>query len=156
MNVWLRPATPLDAGQAGAILHRFQQDTSWMPKEHSGAEAISFCDQMIAKGWVSVAEVETHRRIVGFMAQDGAEICALYLTAEARGQGIGKAFLARAKAASPSLKLWTFQANTGAQRFYLREGFVEVQRTDGAANGEGLPDVEYHWPPKQGESDHEP
>ena len=36
-------------------------------------------------------------------------------------------------------------ANLAAQRFYLREGFVEKKRTDGQRNSEGLPDIEYHW-----------
>ena len=50
------------------------------------------------------------------------------------------------KARAGRLWLWTFQANLGAQRFYLREGFAEVRRTDGAGNDEGLPDIQYHWP----------
>ena len=72
---------------------------------------------------------------------------ALYLLPEACGQGIGKALLDRAKGEAGPLELWTFQANTGAQRFYLREGFVEARRTDGAENDEGLPDIFYTWQP---------
>ncbi len=149
MSYSLRAATPLDAGQIGIILHRFEQETTWMPKDHSSAQVIGFCDRMIARGWVSVAQHDARRQILGFMAQDGAEICSLYLAPEACGQGIGKALLERAKAASPHLYLWTFQANTGAQRFYLREGFVEAQRSTGERNDEGLPDIEYHWHAKR-------
>jgi hypothetical protein len=43
------------------------------------------------------------------------------------------------------LQLWTFVSNLGAQRFYLRHGFVEVERTDGAANEEHAPDILYEW-----------
>jgi hypothetical protein len=41
------------------------------------------------------------------------------------------------------LKLWTLQSNAGAQRFYLRHGFVEADRTDGADNEERAPDILY-------------
>jgi ribosomal protein S18 acetylase RimI-like enzyme len=63
----------------------------------------------------------------------------------ARGQGIGSDLLRQAQAAAPALTLWTFQANTGAQRFYLRHGFREALRTQGEANDEGLPDIRYEW-----------
>ena len=52
-----------------------------------------------------------------------------------------------AKAERPEgLTLWAFVANEGALRFYAREGFVEVARTDGD-NEEGLPDVMLRWKP---------
>jgi len=34
-----------------------------------------------------------------------------------------------------------------ARRFYGREGFVEVEHTDGAGNEEGEPDVRLEWRP---------
>ncbi|MDE4132735.1 GNAT family N-acetyltransferase [Phaeobacter sp. QD34_3] len=166
----LRPARSTDAGGMGEILHRFEMETAWMPKQHSGAEAIGFCGVMIDRGWVTV--VEGDGAILGFLARDGDEICSLYVTPEARGGGIGKRLLDAAKIAvckggndgtadtddrderndrvgeaDPArLSLRTFQANEGAQRFYLREGFAEVGRSDGAQNDEGLPDIEYVWP----------
>jgi len=109
------------------------------------AEAISFCDPMIARGWVTVAQLSGQQEVQGFLAQDGAEICALYLAPEACGQGGGAVLLHHAKVRAPHLTLWTFQANLGAQRFYQREGFVEMRRTDGHRNSEQLPDIEYHW-----------
>lgn len=145
MSYFLRNATPLDAGGAGAILHRFNRDTPWMPKLHSEAETISYCGAMIDRGWVTVAESEPTGQILGFLARDGAEVCSLYLAPGACGQGIGRALLAAAKTAQPRLVLHTFQANLGAQRFYLREGFFECARGDGSANDEGLPDIAYEW-----------
>ena len=62
------------------------------------------------------------------------------------GRGIGSALLAVAKRERPQgLRLWTFQSNTGAQRFYERHGFVEVRRTDGRDNEERAPDVLYAY-----------
>lgn len=140
----LRPARSTDAGKIAEILHGFETDTPWMPKQHSGAEAIQFCATMIDRGWVTIAQKQD--RVVGFIAQDGPEICALYIHPQARGLGVGKALLDTAKSKIDHLDLWTFQENTGAQRFYLREGFQEVARTDGAQNDEGLPDIRYIWP----------
>ncbi len=157
MTLTLRPARSTDAGQMGEILHGFYRETAWMPELYSGAETIAFCGVMIDRGWVTVAEAEGV--VTGFLARDGAEICALYLKPEACGHGIGKRLLDDAKAQlrkedrALHLSLWTFQANTGAQRFYQREGFAEVQRSDGARNEEGLPDIEYLWTRNEAEGE---
>jgi len=59
--------------------------------------------------------------------------------------------LARAREERPAgLQLWTFQVNDEARRFYGREGFVEVEHTDGAGNEEGEPDVRLEWRPPAG------
>ncbi|MQY42218.1 GNAT family N-acetyltransferase [Epibacterium sp. SM1969] len=151
----LRKAHPLDAGQIGDILHRFETETPWMPKEHTAAEILRFCDVMIDRGWVSVA-VREHK-VLGFVALDGVEICSLYVAPDMRGQGVGKALLSHAKTLSPELRLHTFQANTPAQRFYQREGFREVGRSDGRQHSEGLPDISYHWQhPDAANQNHQP
>ena len=148
MTVTLRLARSTDAGKTGDILQRFQEETPWMPKLYTGAEAIAFCGRMIDRGWVTVAEEDG--RVCGFLARDGAEICSLYVAPEAQSRGIGAVLLEAAKAAQPRLTLWTFQANEGAQRFYLREGFAETERSDGTRNEEGLPDIAYAWQAKEG------
>ncbi len=114
-----------------------------MPKLWTGAETIAFCGTMIDRGWVTVAEEDGG--VSGFLSRDSAEICALYVNPAAQGRGIGKTLVDAAKSAHPDLTLWTFQANVGAQRFYLREGFTETGRTDGVQNEEGLPDIAYQW-----------
>ena len=83
--------------------------------------------------------------VLGFAACDGEELDALYVAEAARRQGVGTALLERLKAKRDRLTLWTFQANEGAQRFYRREGFAEVERTNGTRNDEQLPDVRYVW-----------
>ncbi len=143
MTAHLRAAQPTDAGAAGAILWKYLSSTSWMPQLHTGAETISFCGLMIDRGWVTVATVND--RIEGFIARDKTEIHALYLNRKVVGKGIGKQLLNDAKKRSEVLDLWAFQFNTGAQRFYLRQGFVETERTDGSGNDENLPDIHYVW-----------
>ena len=143
MTLSLRPATPLDAGAIGEILYRFQQGTEWMPELYTWAEVIAFCGVMIDRGWVTVAVRDNG--VQGFLARDGAEVCALYLAPGACRQGAGKALLDTAKAAVPRLTLRTFAANEMAQRFYRREGFAKTSRGDGTGNEEGLPDIAYEW-----------
>ena len=58
---------------------------------------------------------------------------------------MGSRLLDVAKQHRPTgLKLWTFQANAGARRFYERNGFVGIATTEGD-NEEGAPDVLYQW-----------
>ena len=59
-------------------------------------------------------------------------------------QGIGALLLAHAmRALALPIRLYTFQANAGARRFYERHGFVPLEFTDGQANEEHCPDVLY-------------
>lgn len=126
------------------ILKQFQDNNDWMPDLYTAAETIAFCGALIDQGWVTVAVQRD--RVVGFVARDGDEICALYLARRAFGKGIGRALLDDAKTRADRLTLRVFQANTGAQRFYRREGFGESGRGEGADNDENLPDIAYVWP----------
>ena len=143
MTVTLRPARTTDAGRIGEILHGFAREHEWMPELHSCAETIAFCGRMIDQDWVTVAETDSG--VVGFLALNAPEIHSLYLSPKARGQGIGQRLLQHAKSRCAQLSLFAFQANQSARRFYERNGFAEVARTDGAQNDENLPDIEYVW-----------
>jgi GNAT superfamily N-acetyltransferase len=139
----LRAARSTDAGKVGAILSEFVQTTAWMPRLHSGAEDIAHAGQLIAAGLVTVAEQKG--KIVGFIATDGQDLDALYVAETARRAGVGETLLTHVRSQQDRIELWTFQANTPAQQFYLKHGFVEVTRTDGVGNDEGLPDIRYSW-----------
>ena len=139
----LRPARTTDAGKVGAILSAFVDENDWMPRLHTRAEDIGFAGHMIDKGWVPIAQLDD--RVAGFLARDGAIIQALYVAADARRQRCGTALLQPAQSHADRLALWTFQANTAAQSFYDAHGFAEGERTDGAGNDEGLPDIRLVW-----------
>jgi len=139
----LRPARSTDAGRTGAILSGFIDTTPWMPRIHTRAEDLSFAADMINRGWVIVAEAEG--TVIGFTACNDGFVHAVYVDETARGQGCGAALLGALKTAHETLSLWTFQANARAQAFYARHGFAEVERTDGAGNDEGLPDIRLTW-----------
>lgn len=71
----------------------------------------------------------------------------LYFEPGHTGRGIGGQLMAIAKRQRPSaLRLWTFEANVSARRFYERHGFVATDSTTGD-NEEGAPDVLYEWSP---------
>lgn len=148
MSLHLRPARVLDAGAMGDILYGFQAELYGGPTLWSGAETIADCGEMIARGWVTVAEgavEEAGGRVVGFLACDGLEVCALYVAAEARNAGVGQSLLEAAKQGRDRLWLKVLEQNAGARRFYRRNGFCEVGRSDGATNDEGLPDITMEW-----------
>jgi GNAT superfamily N-acetyltransferase len=82
----------------------------------------------------------------GILVLDGDWVHMLYLEPGRTGRGIGRALLDVAKRERPGgLRLWAFVSNVGARRFYEREGFVEVRRTDGRDNEERAPDVLYEF-----------
>jgi len=139
----LRAARSTDAGAVGGILSEFIDTTPWMPRIHTRAQDLAHAGSMIARGWVWLAEADG--QIAEFSACDGDEMHALYVARAFRGQSLGAALLRRAQSQRASLGLWTFQANARAQAFYLRHGFVEARRTDGAGNDEKLPDISYTW-----------
>ena len=106
---------------------------------------------LIPGGGVSVAADQgSNDAIVGMMAisqQDGVGwIDQLYLHPTAVGRGIGTRFVELAKTSLGSpIRLYTFQENAGARRFYERHGFRAIAFTDGADNEEHSPDVLYEW-----------
>jgi len=139
----LMPAESYDASAISEILSDWIDETVWMPRIHTRDENWGFGKRLI--DMMDVTITRTDDEIVGFLARREQEIHALYLTASARGRGIGTALIERAKGQTDCLGLWTFQANVDARRFYIRNGFIEDQLTDGQGNDEKLPDVHLTW-----------
>ncbi|MFE5208286.1 GNAT family N-acetyltransferase [Streptomyces sp. NPDC056600] len=151
-EVVLRRAEEADAGPAAEVyLRSYDAALPTVRRAHTDDEV---------RGWfahVVVPSLETYVAVVdgetaGVMVLEGAgadaELAQLYLAPEWRGRGLGDRFVALAKELRPEgLRLWTFQVNERAARFYERHGFVAVERTDGAANEEREPDVRYAWRP---------
>jgi GNAT superfamily N-acetyltransferase len=130
--VWLRaraaaiPAIP-------APVHSDEEVRSWF-------ERVVLPDREV---WVAAVD----GAIVGVLVLDGEWLDQLYVEPGWSGRGVGSELLAVAKRQRPAgLRLWTFEANVRARRFYERHGFVATGSTDGD-NEEGAPDVRYEWAP---------
>lgn len=140
----IRPATPADAPACAAILNAWIDETPWMPRVHSHENVERHYRDFVFKNRkVTVAGDDAP---VGYLAVDEEEgfITSFFLKADARGTGIGRRLLECAKAKADQLQLWTFVENRGARRFYEREGFTEIERSDGD-NEESLPDILFRW-----------
>jgi ribosomal protein S18 acetylase RimI-like enzyme len=95
---------------------------------------------------VSVATFEEH--VIGVLAVSHAHgvnwIDQLYVAPEYCGRGVGSQLLKAALSSlSRPIRLYTFQQNVGARRFYELHGFLPIQMSDGSGNEERCPDVLY-------------
>jgi GNAT superfamily N-acetyltransferase len=118
---------------------------TFLPRLHTETDTRRWIrTEMFPRHEVWVAEEEGE--IVGFAALSGDLLGHLYVHPDAQGRGVGTALLGLVKAERPSgFRLWTFQRNEGARRFYERHGCALVQLTDGSGNEEQEPDALYVW-----------
>lgn len=106
-------------------------------------------ERLLPSGGVTLAEQGGELCGVLAVAQaDGVSwIEQLYLKPGCTGRGVGLALLRHALGSCPPpLRLYTFQANAGARRFYERAGFRAIAFGDGSGNEEGCLDVLYERP----------
>jgi len=149
-GITLRPADPNDAPRVADVLIASRRTfLAYAPLAHSEPDVRAWVrDRLIPGGGVTVAEREGV--VVALMAVSHGDtwrsIDQMYVDPAWTGRGIGGRLLAHALATlRPPVRLWTFQANAGARRFYERYGFRAVRFTDGATNEERCPDVLYEW-----------
>lgn len=121
---------------------------SYAPLAHSDEDVRRWIrNTLIPTGSVTVA-LQGHD-VVGMMATSIDDhgrgwVDHLYLQPSSVGQGIGSAFLTRALKTLPRpIRLYTFEENHGARRFYERHGFLPITFGDGSDNEERCPDVLY-------------
>lgn len=148
MKATLRPATAADAQRVASLLIDTRSAfMPYAPSAHPDEELREWvASQLLPSGGVVVAEfkgsvvaaMHTERTDAASwitqMAVDPGLVC----------NGIGSLLLAHALRTLPlPIRLYTFQANAGARRFYERHGFSAIEYTDGMANEERCPDVLY-------------
>ncbi len=136
-----------DDGQPIASLFRRSFGTlTFLPTLHTPAEDREFFARAVEEQEVWVWEEEG--RVVGFAALAHGMLNHLYVEPADQGRGIGAALLEHAKGRlTEGVRLWTFQRNENARRFYERRGFRCVELTDGSGNEEREPDALYEWVP---------
>jgi GNAT superfamily N-acetyltransferase len=148
LEATLRPASSDDAPRVAQLLidarARFMP---YAPSAHGDDEVREWvATTLVPGGGVTVAEVQG--RVLGVMATAREGGCSwimqMAVDPAVVGHGLGTTLLAQAVSHLPRpIRLYTFQANTGARRFYERHGFTAIRFTDGQANEERCPDVLY-------------
>jgi GNAT superfamily N-acetyltransferase len=147
-GILIRRATTEDAADVATVYIASQRGAAaHVPIVHTDAKI---------RAWVvghMVPERETwvadHRgRIIALMVLDGDMVDQMYVSPAEQRRGVGDAMLAHAKQLRPArLRLYTFQSNAPARRFYEARGFVAIEFNDGSRNQERAPDVLYQWTP---------
>jgi GNAT superfamily N-acetyltransferase len=135
-----------DDAVVAARVHRaaFDERLPWLAGLHTPDEDVwfwrerMFRDCQVWGAW----DGEALNGVVAF--RDGW-IDQLYVLPDRQGRGAGRALLEIALQGQSRVRLWTFQKNAGARRFYERSGFAAIELTDGAHNEEREPDVLYEW-----------
>lgn len=140
----IRLATPADAGEV-ARLHRSVRAAClpYLPELHTSDEDLWFFRERVFPActvWVG----ETVG-ISGFCAFREGWVDHLYVAPAVHRRGLGSALLGKAMAQQSLLRLWVFQRNTPAIRFYTARGFRLLDQTDGSRNEEREPDALYQW-----------
>jgi ribosomal protein S18 acetylase RimI-like enzyme len=148
MPVELKSATASDSARIAQLL--IDARTAFMPyapSAHTDEEVRSWvATSMVRSGDVILALASG--ATVGVMATKQECNCSwiTQMTVDPAhvGRRIGSSLLAHALLIlRRPILLYTFQANTGARRFYERHGFRAIQFTDGRTNEERCPDVLY-------------
>jgi GNAT superfamily N-acetyltransferase len=151
MQTDLRTATKDDSARIADIyLASRRRYLSYAPLAHTEDAIRSWVEgQLIPQGGVTVVLVEGI--VVGFLAtsrdRSHSWIDHLYLDPTTVGRGLGRVLINEAKRILGSpIRLYSFQQNEGARRFYRRHGFRELELSDGVTNEEKTPDVLLEWP----------
>jgi GNAT superfamily N-acetyltransferase len=146
MKATLHPATTADASRVASLLIDTRSAfMPYAPSAHSETEVREWvAGHLVPAGGVTVAVVDG--RVIGAMATARKDqvswITQMAVDPSLVSQGIGSLLLAHAmRTLELPIRLYTFQANAGARRFYERHGFTAIEFTDGQANEERCPDV---------------
>lgn len=148
MRVSLRQATAPDISAVARILTDARRE--FLPYASSTRTAAELADwvekRLIPSGGAILAEVDL--AVVAVMhletKEEASWIRQMAVQPSHVGKGIGSILLAHALVSlKRPIRLFTFQENLRARRFYERHGFVAIEFSDGRGNEEGVPDVLY-------------
>ena len=116
---------------------------TYLPQLHTHEETKNFILELLKSGSTFIAQEEA---IMGFVTIENGWVEHLYVSPQFQDHGVGKKLLDKAKELSPGgLKLWVFEENSGAIKFYEREGFrlIKKRNKEEQDNEEGQPDRLY-------------
>ena len=143
MNVKFIKAIDEDAAEISQILEDWAAANREIPLVHNVEERADYGRWLLEHTRVTM--IHNSSGVVGFLALEKHIIQALYIKKDFQGFGFGQAAIKFAQKQFKELRLWVFQSNIGAQKFYQRLGFQIVEKSDGEDNDYRLPDVFYCW-----------
>jgi len=148
MKIDIRVGTLEDKGRISDILISSRKAfLYYAPLAHTEDEVRKWVtNSLIPSGGVYVAEL--NRLVVAVLSTSNSKginwIDQMYTDPLYVGKGIGTKMLSNLlQTTSKPVRLYTFQQNTAARRFYEQHGFQAIQFTDGRDNEEQCPDVLY-------------
>jgi putative acetyltransferase len=142
----IRRARAEDAEAVARIFRESRaEEMPWLPVLHTPEQDVGFFRLALA-GEAYVFDLDG--AVAGFVVLRDDLLDALYVAPGLQGRGVGSALLERAEKMRPNgFRLWVFQENCHARRFYEARGCRLIRKTDGAANEERTPDALYEWAP---------
>ena len=143
MNVKFIKAIDEDAAEISQMLEDWAASNREIPLVHNVEERADYGRWLLEHTRVTM--IHNSSGVVGFLALEKHIIQALYIKKDFQGFGFGQAAIKFAQKQFKELRLWVFQSNIGAQKFYQRLGFQIVEKSDGEDNDYRLPDIFYCW-----------
>jgi ribosomal protein S18 acetylase RimI-like enzyme len=148
MSPVLRPALLSDADDISSVyLASRRVFLPFAPLVHSEREICGWVAEILLFQTQVLVALESSR-VVGFVSvlqkPEAGWIEQLYLLPNCTGRGLGTQLLRAGLALlGRPVRLYTFQENHSARRFYERHGFELVACSDGSENEERCPDALY-------------
>ena len=140
----IRKALDKDSIQLTDIFISARENMTYLPTLYSREETLWWISNIVLKETdVHIAEINNES--VGFLAKNGDIIEHLYIHPKYQNRKIGQFLLNICMDLESKLELWVFQKNTGAIRFYEKNGFKLIEQTNGSRNEEKVPDARYGW-----------
>src|SRR5262249_31338230 len=118
----VRPSREHDIDTIAEVFVASFGGLTFLPTLHTDGQTRAWFRTVMVRShdvWIA----ETEHRVVGFVALKDDLVGHLYVHPDAQNRGVGTALLDRAKLERTiGFRLWTFQRNEGARRFYERHG----------------------------------
>ncbi len=120
----IRRATQADLEGCAEVINEWLDQTDWLPRTASTDEIAEMFRSALKTRVIWVGG----EPVAGYLSIDPSDNHIWGFYCRETGRGLGKALLEHVKVGRDFLSLNTHVPNERAQRFYKREGFVEVDR----------------------------